>query len=310
MNPRLSIIVTSPSLDRLSDLKTLIDSLAQQLENSIEFIFVAENSHRLLAEVRSHAKEKKINGFFVANNGQHGLAEGRNLGLQYASAPIIAMIDDDVVLPREWADSVVRSFEDSQVIGITGPAYPLWEEEKMDWLPEEFYWLISCTAWSDFKDPSDVRSAWGMNMAFRKEAFELTDGLPIGSGFHKPIAEDLAFSLELKRKTRKRIIFNKEAFVWHRVHAYRFNWSYVAARSRHIGTSRYIITKLYRTKMDRESKLLSRIIHNLPARIARRKQSLRILRLAVFVSFNITIGYLEPIFQTGRFRTNINRPRL
>ncbi len=135
-----------------------------------------------------------------------------------------------------------------------------------------------------------------MNMAFRKEAFEMTGGLPIGSGFHKPIAEDLAFSLELKKKTRKRIVFDKDAFVWHRVHSYRFNWSYVAARSRHIGTSRYMIAKLYRIKMDRESNLLSRIIRNLPARIAKGRDSVKVLRLAVFVAFNVAIGYLEPIF--------------
>src|SRR5487761_1040446 len=159
---------------------------------------------------------------------------------------------------------------------MTGPAYLLWGEENMDWLPEEFYWLISCTAWNEFKDPSDVRSACGMNMAFRREAFEMTGGLPIGSGFYKAIAEDLAFSLEPKKKTRKRIVFDKSAFVWHRVHSYRFNWSYVAARSRHIGTSRYIIGKLYRIKMDRESNLLSRIIRNLPTRITRGRDSVKI----------------------------------
>jgi GT2 family glycosyltransferase len=286
-------------MDRLPDLKELLFSISKQIQNDLEVVFVGENSTKLIDEVERYARNLGIKGTFVMNSGQHGLAQGRNFAIPYCSSPIVGMVDDDVILPRHWTRSVIDTFEkDNGIIGMTGPAYPLWEEDVMDWLPEEFYWLISCTAWCDFSDPSNVRSAWGMNMAFKKESFRLAGGLLNASGFHKPMAEDLEYSLRIKRKTGKRISFNKDAYVWHRVHSYRFTWKYVRDRSRHIGTSRYMIKELYRTQMDRENNLFGRIIMNIPRRVLTHpKDSPRIVKLVSYVAFNIAVGYVTAQFQ-------------
>jgi GT2 family glycosyltransferase len=285
-------------MNRLADLKGLMNSLSSQTEPDLEFVFVAENSNTLLQQVRSYASDRGLVGTFLMNQGARGLSESRNIGAENCRGSIIAMIDDDVVLPKTWAASILKAFEDDHVIGVTGPALPLWEEEKMYWLPEEFYWLISCTGWGDFQDGQEVRSAAGMNMAFREEAFVITGGLPKGSGFHMPIAEDLAFSLEIKKRTAKRIVYCKEAYVWHRVHSYRFNWQYIGARSRHIGTSRYILRTSYRIEMDRESKLLWKMIQNFPGLLsAVRGKSVKVLELELFVGINLLIGYASAMFR-------------
>lgn len=281
-------------MSRLADLKGLINTLSSQTEPDLEFVFVAENSSALLQQVRSYASDRGLVGTFLMNEGARGLSESRNIGAENCRGCIIAMIDDDVMLPETWAASILKAFEDDHVIGVTGPALPLWEEEKMDWLPKEFYWLISCTGWGDFQDGQEVRSAAGMNMAFREEAFEITGGLPRGSGFHMPIAEDLAFSLEIKKKTAKRIVYIKEAYVWHRVHSYRFSWPYIATRSQHIGTSRYLLRARYQIVMDRETKLLSRMIRNLPKKVGEGQgHSFKLLELQLFVGVNLIIGYVS-----------------
>ena len=296
MDPRLSIVVTSPALDRLGDLRRLIDSLASQTETRIELIFVAENSVMLLEEVKEYARQKGVNGTFAFNQGTHGLAHCRNLGSKLANAEIIAMIDDDVVLSPNWVEAILDSFKDPEVVGVTGPAYPLWEKESMAWLPEEFYWLISCTAWHFPRNPSNIRSAWGMNMAFRREAILEAGGFLELSGYHKPMAEDLEFSLRVKFRTGKRIIFNEKAYVWHRVHSYRLSWQYVSERSRHIGTSRYMIKKLYGAPYEKEYDLLLRVVRKLPRRfITAPRESRRVLKLVVMVAINIAVGYLSPI---------------
>jgi GT2 family glycosyltransferase len=296
VNPRLSIVVTSPALDRLSDLRSLIDSLASQTETRSELIFVAENSVMLLEEVKEYARQKGIEGTFVFNRGTQGLAQGRNLGFKFANAEVIAMIDDDVVLSPNWVEAIFDSFKNPEVVGVTGPAYPLWEEESMAWLPEEFYWLISCTAWHVPRNPSNIRSAWGMNMAFRREAILEAGGFLELSGYHKPMAEDLEFSLRVKFRTGKRIIFNEKAYVWHRVHSYRLSWRYVSERSRHIGTSRYMIKKLYGAPYEKEYDLLLRVLRKLPRRfITAPRESRRVLELVVMVAFNIAVGYLSPL---------------
>ena len=86
---------------------------------------------------------------------------------------MIGFVDDDVVFFPKWAEELTKSFDDDSIIGITGPALPLWEGPKMSCFPEEFYWIISRTAWFDCNGKRKVRNAWRTNMAFRKEPFSL-----------------------------------------------------------------------------------------------------------------------------------------
>ena len=140
-------------------------------------------------------------------------------------------------------------------------------------------------------------------MAFRREAFEAIGGLLDLSGYHKPVAEDLEFSLRLKKMTRKRIAFCKEAFVWHRVHPYRVTWRFIGQRSRHIGASRYVLTKLG-VPMDREKSLLLGTIQDLPVSIATSQQRrLSVLMLSVLVAINVAIGYA---FAMARLYDDVN----
>ena len=284
--------MTSTSLIRLPDITSLLDSLSSQVDRDFEVVFVNEGPDELLEEVKQHCTRKGLRGRFGKNTGQRGLSQGRNVGIKLSRGQIIAMIDDDVVLPEKWTASVSDAFtRDPGVIGITGPAYPLWDNDQLKWLPREFYWLISCTGWVQLKNPRDVRSAWGMNMAFRREAFEAAGDLLDLSGYHKPVAEDLEFSLRVRKRTSKRIAYCREAFVWHRVHPYRLTWNFIGERSRHIGTSRYVLTRLGVT-LDRESSLLTRTIRNFPSAMAKNKRKrLSILALLTLVTVNIALGY-------------------
>lgn len=262
------------------------------MNRDFEVVFVNEGPDELLEEVKQRCTRKGLRGCFERNTGQKGLSQGRNVGIKLSRAKIVAMIDDDVVLPENWTVSVLAAFRrDPAIIGITGPAYPLWDNNQLKWLPTEFYWLISCTGWMEPRNPKSVRSAWGMNMAFRREAFEAAGGLLDLSGFHKPVAEDLEFSLRVKKKTGRRIAYCREAFVWHRVHPYRLSWNFIGQRSRHIGMSRYILTRLG-VSLDREGDLLGRTIKGMPYAIAMsRGKRLSVLALAMLVAVNVLMGY-------------------
>ena len=293
MNPKLSIIVTSPSISRLPDISTLIDSLESQGERDFEFIFVAENSPELLERVEEYCIGKGVRGSFVVNDGAKGLSGGRNVGIQHSKAPLVAMIDDDVILPSSWVGAVISTLNDDPgAIGMTGPAYPLWESGNLAWLPIEFYWLISCTGWIKFANPRDVRSAWGMNMAFRREAFDIAGRLFDLSGYHKPVAEDLEFSLRLRTVSERRIVFSERAYLWHKVHPYRVSPRFVSERSRHIGTSRYVLKKM-RVDLDRERSLLIRTVRNIPRSLSNcRGNRTRLVTLYALVVYSVVLGYL------------------
>lgn len=302
--PTLSIVITSYTMDRFKDICDLFDSIKLQTYPNLEVIFVAERSRELYEKAKEHGERIRLPGFKVLwNDGEPGLSAARNLGILNAKGDIIGFVDDDVVLFPNWAEEVVKSFDDDSIIGVTGPALPLWEDEKsMSWFPEEFYWIISCTAWFDCNEKREVRNAWGMNMAFKKEAFELCGLFQNEYGFHKGLfAEDNEFSLRVKAKTGKKIIFCPEMKLWHRVHKYRISLKFIKERAYWIGRSRRNLRRIYRNNRDllgTEHELLRRILTRLFPRAAKRVvrnplAALRSLWVAIVALFFVGLGYIR-----------------
>ena len=267
-NPLLSVVVTSYTMHRLTDIFELLDSVAGQDYANIETVFVAERSLDLMSRVEEYVEQRSIPDVRVVfNNGAPGLSAARNVGIGEAKGDIIAFVDDDVVLFPDWAQEMVKAYADESVIGITGPAYPLWEEQSMSWFPKQLYWVFSCTGWSDWTESREVRNAWGMNMSFAREAFDQCGLFRNEFGFHKgPIAEDNEFSMRVRRITNKRIVYSPHMKLWHRVHRYRLSYRFIRERAYWIGRSRRNLKRLYSERdseadlLDAERGLLKRIV--------------------------------------------------
>jgi GT2 family glycosyltransferase len=273
--PPLSVIITAYTTERLGDIYDLLASLESQSLSGIETIFVAERSAELYEKLRNYAGNNPAMKVLF-NDGEPGLSAARNVGIEQASGEIIAFIDDDVVLPPEWAADMLQVYQDSLVIGVTGPALPLWEDETQAWFPEELYWILSCTAWADWPEVREVRNAWGMNMSFRREAFERCGPFRNEFGFHKgPMAEDNEFSLRVRSQTGQKILYCPDAWLWHRVHRYRLSRQFIKERAYWIGQSRRTLRRhIPETGLDeantlgQEHQLLKRIITRLSPSIA------------------------------------------
>lgn len=313
--PLLSIIVTSYSIERMGDVYELIDSIKTQTYPSIETIFVAERSTELFEKVKIYAQEKAIPRVIVLfNNGEPGLSAARNLGVKEARGKIIAFVDDDVVLFPDWAEEMVKSYNDDSIAGVTGPALPLWQDESMSWFPEELYWIISCTAWCDWNEVRPVRNAWGMNMSFRSEIFEQCGLFLNEYGFHKgPMAEDNEFSQRVKARTGKKIVYSPTVRLWHRVHKYRLSQEFIKERAYWIGHSRRMLKRLHHEAnrgedlLSQEHQLLRRIITRLSLSIVKSffttpAIAWRKLRVTITALFFVARGYYfnSQYFSSGR----------
>lgn len=240
--PLLSIVVTSYTTERLGDVTELLDSINNQTYKNIEVILLAERSRELYDKTKEYAERVGLQGFnalFIED--RHSLAVARARGVTEAKGEIIAFVDDDVILSPGWAQEMLKSYENGEAIGVTGASLPLWRDRELDWLPKNFYWLVSCTEWTGWNDVVEARSLWGMNMSLRREAFEKAGSFLEALGYHAPMAEDLEFSLRVKRKTGKKLFFSPKAKVWHKVYGYRVNLRFVASRAHHIGVSRRIL---------------------------------------------------------------------
>ncbi len=180
----------------------------------------------------------------------------------------------------------------------------------MTWLPEEFYWLISCTGWFEGGRGSPMRNAWGMNMAFRREVFAhamFDERLGGNKGSHDGsklglLGEDAAFSFRVRGATKGRIVYDPDVKVYHRVSRYRLTPRYVTRRAFWEG---YTKATLHRESAFEgggqggpEQRLLRRILLKfLPQTLGRLflspRGSARRLAFAVETLFYVALGYIS-----------------
>lgn len=228
--PLVSAVATTYAVERLPDVEELLDSLAAQTYSKLEIIFVAERVPEIADRVRRYAAQRHIaNLRVVFRQGGGGLSGARNIGVSEARGDIVAFIDDDAIARHDWVEAIVAVLSaHPAAIGVAGGATPIWEDPAMAWLPEEFFWIISCPvpAWTGVTGIQPVRNAWGVNMAFRREAFARrrfseqfgvsNRGLPASLKLGLQ-GDDTEFCFRLTGETARPILFAPACQVFHKV---------------------------------------------------------------------------------------------
>jgi glucosyl-dolichyl phosphate glucuronosyltransferase len=256
------------------------------------------------------------------NDGEQGLSGARNKGIENSRGEIICFVDDDVVLFPDWVQSTLQTFSnDPTIIALTGPAIPLWEDDSMKWLPAELQWIVGATSFWSSNQVTEVRNVWGMNMAFRREAFEKYGCfIKRMSDFNeKGVAkrmlrncygsvvphEDVELSLRITKSSGKRIVYNPRVKVLHRATKSRLRPGFIMKEALHQGCAKRMI-KCLNNKTDsnlliRENNVLLQIFKSLlPLTIIRFPKepytSWRRFSLTMFTLFFLSLGYASPIF--------------
>ena len=313
-----SIIVTSYTPERLDDIRELLESIRAQTYPDIETIFVAERSRELYEEIRAISRDMP-NTKVVYNNGEPGLSTARNLGVREAGGDIIAFIDDDAVIHPRWAEETAKAYAaDDAIIGLTGPILPLWENPKMDWFPQEFYWVFSCTYY-DWTEPREVRNGYGTNISFKREAFESDCrfqthfGAKGGgeNGKHELSGDETDFSIRIRGETGKRIIYDPSIKVQHKVYKFRLTSRFLAGRGYWEGYTKAMFMKLYKKKekvLTVEYALLKRIVTKLFPNIlkdlfTRPVTAWHKLSVSIIILTSVTIGYFSYLLKTTPQKT-------
>jgi glycosyltransferase involved in cell wall biosynthesis len=281
--PKISIITTSYTMDRLKDVIELLDSIKAQSYKNTETLIVAERSPRLAQRLKNYIAEKGYPKMQVLyNKGERGASAARNLALEQAKGDIIAFVDDDALPFPDWAEETAQTYaQDSSVIGVTGPILPLWEEESMSWFPRELYWIFSCTYW-DMTKKTEVRNGYGTNLSFHRKAFEPGERFRTSlgvkgrgeGGWLEPGGEETELALRIRQKTGKRIIYNPKARVKHRVYRYRLRTGFITKRAYWEGYAKAMLNRWYHpgseAVLSTEHELLRRILFKLLPQIVGR----------------------------------------
>ena len=311
---QLSIVVTSYDLQRKKDIIDLLDSIQAQVCNDFEVVYITERSRLLYDFVKEAIKKRGIRGKVIHNDGSWGLSECRNIGVKHSEGEVVAFVDDDVILDSNWSCAILNAYKSLDgIIGATGPAYPYWVDGRAGWLPTELDWLIGCTRWFKSNTPVQVRNCWGMNMCFKREAFvkagyfdvRSTEGsryLRSASGQRQneetkqgKMAEDVEFSLRVRKLTDKKLYYLPDMKVLNKVYAYRLSTKFIVERSSWIGYSRRNIGKMTgKGQLAMENSLLVSLLHSLV--LENRNQSnlidkLKGTKVSILALFSMTLGY-------------------
>jgi GT2 family glycosyltransferase len=315
--PLVSIIITSCSVKNFSNIVKLLSVLNKQSYSNLEVIIIVDGDKNLFERLKTHNCGRDQNARVIFTDNMLGLSGARNLGARISRGEIIAFIDDDAIPSVDWVEKIIETFKlDPFIAAVTGPAFPLWEDKPIDWIPRELQWIIGTTVWYDEDKVCDVRHAWGMNMAFRRDIFLICNGFSIIHGLKRGEREgidrfpheDVEFCLRLKRKTGMRIVYNPNVKVFHKVSRRKLTVKFFAKHAYVQGFAKRMLKELIKKygenakdMLSREYELLEHVLFVTIPKIFKEiprkpKSGLNKLFVTMIILFFLAIGYYSPFF--------------
>jgi glycosyltransferase involved in cell wall biosynthesis len=112
----------------------------------------------------------------VVSEKNPGKTHALNAGLERAKGEIVAFLDDDVIVAKDWLEKLLRAFENPRIDGIGGAIDPLWDGPSPTWFTP------AVSAFTPVHDlgpkPMPYSPPWlcpvGANMAFSSKIIEKT----------------------------------------------------------------------------------------------------------------------------------------
>lgn len=97
-------------------IKDCLESLVNQIEKADEIILVDNNSIDRTVEIAKEFPEVRI-----VTEEKQGMIYARNKGFDAAKYEIIARLDADVRLPKDWIKKIKQNFKNKKIDALSGP---------------------------------------------------------------------------------------------------------------------------------------------------------------------------------------------
>lgn len=177
---QLGISVIVCTRDRPALLRRCLNSL-QQLNYTGHEVLVIDNA----SQTKETAEVVSTTSFRYVYEERPGLDWARNRGIKEAKHGILAYVDDDVQVDRNWLQGLARGFDSPDVGAVTGLILPL----EMETSAQHFFEAYGDGMSKGFKATqyaAATMSQWeliethrigvGANMAYRKNALKAAGG--------------------------------------------------------------------------------------------------------------------------------------
>jgi len=175
----MTFSIVIPTFNRANDLRSTLDSLAGLKTASTWEVIVADNnSTDDTAEVVENARQRFPVPLRYVFEREQGRSAALNAGIRIATGTIIVTTDDDVRVAEDWLDRAAEALEECDCDYVGGRVLPLWGSPRPAWIPNHGGRQWAVIALLDYGDEAIPffryahRVPLGVNMAFRREAFE------------------------------------------------------------------------------------------------------------------------------------------
>ncbi len=230
----ISVIISTHN--RAESLRETIESflrLEWETETSYELLIVDNNSTDITKDVVAAYMNKNPFIKYVFEE-KTGVSQARNKGIKEAKGKIIAFMDDDVELDKNWGMEIVKAFRNNpDVYSIGGKNIPVFPEGKPAWINNDFLAIYGDVKMGEeeryFEFPSHP---YGLNMSFRREVFGKIGMFNAELGRRKNILlsnEETGIYYNISRHNLK-VLYSPFVIVKHKVPTYRTQKKWILKR--------------------------------------------------------------------------------
>ena len=157
-----TVSVIIPTLQEENYIATILSRL-KKVKTPIEVIVVNSGSRDKTVEIAKHLADK------VYQIKKQGISNGKNFGAHRANGEILVFLDADITFPLNFADKVLKAFEDPTVVGATCNIMPNPSKPS----EKAFFYFYNLLIWTSAKFKPHCR---GEFFVVRKSAFIHTNG--------------------------------------------------------------------------------------------------------------------------------------
>lgn len=200
--PKISFVL--PTFNRVAWVGECIQSLLDQTEKDIEIIVVNDNSNDGTKEFLDGWATNDPRVVVVHNKENMGGGKSRNVGTNLASAPIVAVCDDDDFYPDDRAAVILKWFDEhpnSELVQFPYMRVGYFGEHLEAFWGSEF-------DYEGFKKDGTINYFCNPSVAFKTKSAQEVGGYPSET---KEMTDDVQFVANWI-KAGKKIDFDKSAF--------------------------------------------------------------------------------------------------
>ena len=175
--PEVSVVI--PTYNRSALLRSTVDSvLNQDTQTTFEVILIDNNSSDDTKDVVASLIETYPGKVRYVVERKQGNAHARNRGIEEARGAIVAFVDDDVTVDKNWLTSLKTILDArSDLSFVGGKVLPQWNGPPPSWLTPDHWAPLALLDYGNDEFAISGNSPRGLltaNIAFRRNVFEET----------------------------------------------------------------------------------------------------------------------------------------